>query len=58
MCRTALDFMLNECLTVVVSIAVFIMGGVSVHLYIHQKGNHLKLEDQATDNYAKSTPTI
>ena len=35
----------------------FITGGVSIHLFTYQKGNHLKLEDQATDNRAKGTPT-
>ena len=33
-----------------------IVGGVSIHLYIHQKGN-LNPENRATDNRAQRTPT-
>jgi hypothetical protein len=38
------------------------MGGVSIHLHIHQKGNHLMLEDQdhqatTSNNCAQRTPT-
>jgi hypothetical protein len=38
------------------------MGGVSIHLHIHQKGNHLRLEDQdhqatTSNNRAQRTPT-
>jgi hypothetical protein len=34
-----------------------IMGGVSIHFHIHQKGNHLRLEDHVTDNRDR-TPSV
>ena len=50
-CRTALDLILNEVLTVMVSIVV-IMHSVSIHL--HQKGNQIRPESQ---DHNQCTPT-
>ena len=33
------------------------MGSVFIHLHIHQKGSHLKLEDRASDSRLQHTPT-
>jgi hypothetical protein len=53
--------MLNEVLTAIVSIVVPSWVAFP-HLHIHQKGNHLRLEDQdhqatAGNNRAQRTPT-
>ena len=55
-CRTALDFYPERVLDSTCEHRSSIMGGISIHLYIHQKGNHLKSEDQATENRAHLTP--
>ena len=51
-CQTALDFILNECLTAMVSIVVpsVIMSLVSINLHIHQEGN-LNLENLLPHDY-------
>lgn len=42
---------------VMVSVVASSMGNVSIHLHLRQKGSHLNLEDQPTDNRAQGTPT-
>jgi hypothetical protein len=57
-CITALDYILAECLTVMVSI-VPLWVAFPFTFHIHQKGNSPNLEDQkqATDNRSQGLPT-
>src|SRR6202044_2183947 len=57
-CRTALDFMLNECLTVLVSFSDSLSVTLVTNLLPpNQKGNHVDRGAQETNGHQQKTPT-